>query len=190
MHSQIWFRVGLNDQKFSADSKNICIYVLYDIRCHYMTSHDILWHQMSFDDIRWHLMSEIILIYMFWESAQNFRSSILDKIWEHSKKKNIYISMGTPFGFGQFLSDLSEGFLAKIFIFSPVFSFFLRSTNCIYPPTLLKDHSLLVWQKYLFHTRCLTGWVVLRGWMERMWIGRELFNVIWLEVSLYKYKTV
>ena len=37
LHSRIWFRVGLNDQKCSADSKNICINVLYDIQCHYMT---------------------------------------------------------------------------------------------------------------------------------------------------------
>ena len=34
LHSQIWFKVGLNNQKFSADSKTI--------RCLYMTSHDIL----------------------------------------------------------------------------------------------------------------------------------------------------
>ena len=94
LHSQIWFRVGLNDQKFSADSKNICINVLYDIWCHYMTSHDILWHQMSFDDITWHLMSGMILIYMFLESAQNFWSfkPILDQILEQSWT-NIFVSI-------------------------------------------------------------------------------------------------
>ena len=42
LHSQIWFRVGLNDHKSSAYySKNICINVLCDMCCHYMTSHDI-----------------------------------------------------------------------------------------------------------------------------------------------------
>ena len=36
--SQIWFRIGLNNQKSIADSKDIYIKVLCDIRCHSMMS--------------------------------------------------------------------------------------------------------------------------------------------------------
>ena len=41
LRSQILFRLGLNNQKPGADSKNIYINVLCDIGCHRMTSHDI-----------------------------------------------------------------------------------------------------------------------------------------------------
>ena len=41
LRSQILFRLGLNDQKPGADSKNIYINVLCDIGCHRMKSHDI-----------------------------------------------------------------------------------------------------------------------------------------------------
>ena len=41
LRSQILFRLGLNDQKPGADSKNIYINLLYDIGCHRKTSHDI-----------------------------------------------------------------------------------------------------------------------------------------------------
>ena len=61
--SQILFRIGLNDQKPSADSQNIYINVLCDIGCHCMTSHDSRCHTMT-SDVR------NILIYMFLESAQ------------------------------------------------------------------------------------------------------------------------
>ena len=46
---QILFRLGLNDQKPGADSKNIYINVLCDIGCHIMTSHAILCHSITFD---------------------------------------------------------------------------------------------------------------------------------------------
>ena len=52
LRSQILFRLGLNDQKPGADSKNIYINVLCGIGCHRMTSHDIWWQLTSFDDIR------------------------------------------------------------------------------------------------------------------------------------------
>ena len=39
VRSQICSKIGSNDQKFSADSKNIYIIVLCDIGCHRMTSH-------------------------------------------------------------------------------------------------------------------------------------------------------
>ena len=41
LRSQILLRLGLNDQKPGADSKNIYINVLFDIGCHRMTSYDI-----------------------------------------------------------------------------------------------------------------------------------------------------
>ena len=111
--SQICSKIGSNDQKFSADSKNIYIIVLCDIRCHYMTSHDIEWQMMSFDDIRcqkkywyacfWNQHRISNPFSLSWNKSEN----VVEKYFFHPRVPPLYF---VPFWV--ILSVLSRGILA------------------------------------------------------------------------------
>ena len=96
-------KIGLNDQKFQADSKNMYINIIPDIWCHRMTSDVITCHVMSYNDI----ICQKVHWNMFLESAIDLYSikTIMNQIWDCSRKGK----KSTPFGFWPFFSDLFEG---------------------------------------------------------------------------------